>query len=160
MPGPGHTGPAVGKVSAVPAPEGQPRVRARARERGANSAPRRIQQANAWNGPQSASGHAALAVYVPDELLRAIAEQVAAALAPLVHQRQGEPYLDVGAAAQYLACGRQRIYDLVSAGRVEPMRDGRRLLFRPEDLDLYLQLATTDHPEQVLRADSGKSGDV
>jgi excisionase family DNA binding protein len=50
----------------------------------------------------------------------------------------GEPWLGVQDAAQYLACPVSRIYDLVSLGRLNPHRDGRRLLFRPGDLDAAL----------------------
>ena len=49
-----------------------------------------------------------------------------------------EPYLDVEGAAEYLAAPRSRIYELVERKRVTPYRDGRRLLFRPTDLDAAL----------------------
>jgi excisionase family DNA binding protein len=48
------------------------------------------------------------------------------------------PYLGVDEAADYLRCSRQRVYDLVHAGRLVPRRDGRRLLFHRDDLDAYL----------------------
>lgn len=49
-----------------------------------------------------------------------------------------EPWLDVAAAAVYLACSAKRIYDLVALGRLRCARDGRRLLFRREWLDAAL----------------------
>lgn len=48
-------------------------------------------------------------------------------------------WLDAAGAAEHLACSRDRIHDLVSLGKLRPGRDGRRLLFRREDLDAYLQ---------------------
>jgi excisionase family DNA binding protein len=49
-----------------------------------------------------------------------------------------EPYLAVEEAAEYLAAPKSRIYELVERGRLNPYRDGRRLLFRREDLDAVL----------------------
>src|SRR5436190_24164424 len=47
-------------------------------------------------------------------------------------------WLDVGAAAEYISAKRKRVYDLVSQGRLEPARDGSRLLFRRSWLAAYL----------------------
>jgi excisionase family DNA binding protein len=70
-----------------------------------------------------------------DELARLLAPRLAAH-APAA---SASPYEDVDGAAAYIrAGGRQRIYDLVYAGALTPVRDGRRLLFRREDLDEYL----------------------
>jgi len=73
---------------------------------------------------------------VPPELVDAIAERVVDLLAERSPaQAEPTPWLDVGAAACYLACETHRIYDLVSARRLRCARDGRRLLFRREWLD-------------------------
>lgn len=56
---------------------------------------------------------------------------------------QGEvsnPWLNAAEAASYLACSRDRVYDLVQLGKLEASRDGRRLLFRRADLDGYLRV--------------------
>jgi excisionase family DNA binding protein len=71
-----------------------------------------------------------LNVSLPPEFLEAVAQRAAEILA----ERQGEPvaddgYLDVDGAAAFLACGKGRIYDLVSARRIPVHRDGSRLLF-------------------------------
>ena len=50
-----------------------------------------------------------------------------------------EPWIDVAAAAEHLACKRQRIYDLVHADRIPHHRDGTRLLFRRSELDAWLE---------------------
>jgi excisionase family DNA binding protein len=42
-------------------------------------------------------------------------------------------------AAEYLGCSRDRIHDLVQLRKIEARRDGRRLLFRCEELDAYLE---------------------
>jgi excisionase family DNA binding protein len=79
----------------------------------------------------------ALAIDLPPELV----EQIAQRAANLVVERQptASPWLDADGAAAYLATGRDRIYDLVQLGKLDPCRDGRRLLFRPDDLDAYLE---------------------
>ncbi len=75
-----------------------------------------------------------LRIDFPDEL----AESIAARVAEMVRS-DPEPYLDVGAAAEYLACKPKRIYELKAAGRLAHFRDGTRLLFRREDLDAALR---------------------
>lgn len=84
-----------------------------------------------------------LALTVPDEALEAIAMRVAQLLQQHAEQNPQagdveEGWLGVQGAARYLACPVSRIYDLVSLGRLHPHRDGRRLLFRPRDLDAAL----------------------
>ena len=82
---------------------------------------------------------------VVNELVDAIAERVVDRLAERPPtQTEPTPWLDVGAAARYLACESHRIYDLVSAGRLHCARDGRRLLFRREWLDEALVDGSTD----------------
>ena len=82
----------------------------------------------------------ALRLDAPPTLIAALAHAVADEL-----ERRGttptspaSPYLDVTEAARYLRCKPQRLYDLVSAGSIEPSRDGKRLLFRRDALDGYL----------------------
>ena len=75
---------------------------------------------------------------IPDELVEQIAQRAAA----LVVEQQATaaaPWLDADAAADYLATSRGRIYDLVQLGKLQPHRDGRRLLFRRSGLDSYLE---------------------
>lgn len=81
----------------------------------------------------------------PPELVGAIAERMVDMLAERSAARaEPTPWLDVDAAARYLACERHRIYDLVSAGRLRCARDGRRLLFRREWLDAALIDGSTE----------------
>jgi excisionase family DNA binding protein len=77
-----------------------------------------------------------------DEQLDAIAERVAQLLADRQAPANANAgYLDTAAAAEYLSAPRSRIHDLVALGKLEPLRDGRRLLFRRSDLDRYLESA-------------------
>ena len=81
----------------------------------------------------------ALALTVPPALVEAVAVRVADLLAErLPAQRGPEPWLDVDAAAVYLACRPHRVYDIVAEGRLRCAKDGRRSLFRREWLDAYL----------------------
>jgi excisionase family DNA binding protein len=68
------------------------------------------------------------------------------ALAELVAARLGEraapappTWLGARGAAAHLVCSVGRIHDLVALGKLTPRRDGRRLLFRRDDLDAYLE---------------------
>ncbi len=77
------------------------------------------------------------ALPVPPALMDAIADRIAERLAERLPNRP-EPYLNVEQAAEYLAAPRSRVYELVERGVLIPHRDGRRLLFRVEDLDAAL----------------------
>ena len=81
-----------------------------------------------------------LALGVPAELVEAIASRTATILAEQLPAAP-EPYLDVDAAADYLACSRDRVYDLRRQG-LPHFKDGTRLLFRRDDLDAWLAPAT------------------
>ena len=92
-------------------------------------------------GPLEVAEHVSppLALEVPSALVEAVAQRVAGLLVErLPAQRGPEPWLDVDAAAEYLACRPHRVYDLVAEGRVRCAKDGRRSLFRREWLDVYL----------------------
>jgi len=79
-----------------------------------------------------------LRLQLTDEQLEQIAERVAGLLADR-SAPAADGYLSTEAAAEYLCCPRGRIHDLVQLGKLEPLRDGRRLLFRRADLDGYLE---------------------
>jgi excisionase family DNA binding protein len=49
------------------------------------------------------------------------------------------PWLDTRRAAEHLATSPARIHDLVALGKLTPRRDGRRLLFRRDHLDAYVE---------------------
>ena len=75
------------------------------------------------------------------EFLDALLERVAERAAELVLKRQAasaSPWLSTKAAADYIAAPVGRIHDLVQLRKLTPHRDGRRLLFRREELDAYL----------------------
>jgi excisionase family DNA binding protein len=72
-----------------------------------------------------------------DTLAERLAPRIARALGPTEHEMP--PWLNAEDAARYLACSRDRLYDLVQLQKLEPRRDGRRLLFRRADLDAYLE---------------------
>lgn len=78
-----------------------------------------------------------LKVTLSEEQLARIAER-AAALAP-DRQPPRSPWLNVVEAAEHLRCRKDRIYDLIALGRLQPRRDGRRVLLHRDDLDRYLE---------------------
>ncbi|HEY3971129.1 MAG TPA: helix-turn-helix domain-containing protein, partial [Solirubrobacteraceae bacterium] len=49
------------------------------------------------------------------------------------------PWLNVAEAAERLRCRKDRIYDLISLGKLHPRRDGRRVLLHRDDLDSYVE---------------------
>jgi hypothetical protein len=59
-----------------------------------------------------------LALPIPAEWLEAIAGRVAEILEERAPAENGSPHLNIAEAAEYLRCGRQRIYDLRSSGRL------------------------------------------
>jgi excisionase family DNA binding protein len=84
-----------------------------------------------------------LAQAVLDALDDTALDALAELLAPRLAARLGtpakvSPWLDASGSAEYLATTRARVYDLVQLGKLSPRRDGRRLLFRRDDLDRYL----------------------
>ncbi len=96
--------------------------------------------------PQASHGRAladrpepnGLALALPPALVEQIAERAAA----IVAERQppaASPWLNTQGAAEYLATGTDRIHDLVQLHKLHPRRDGRRLLFRRDDLDAYVE---------------------
>jgi excisionase family DNA binding protein len=105
----------------------------------------------------------ALALSIPFELVDSLARRVVELLTESgTFGAAPPPWLDVDQAAAYLACSRQRIYDLVSAGTLRPARDGRRVLFRREWLDEYVggchAVATrsaSPHSERLRGASAG-----
>lgn len=74
---------------------------------------------------------------IPPAIFEAFAARVAGLVTEALPQ-QPAPYLDVKEAAAYLACKPKRIYELKDQGRLAHYGDGRRLLFRHEDLDAAL----------------------
>ncbi len=70
-----------------------------------------------------------------EAIARRVAELIAAPAQPT------PAWVDARGAAVHLATSTARIYDLVQLRKLEPRRDGRRLLFRTEDLDAYLESA-------------------
>lgn len=82
-------------------------------------------------------------VDVPPELLGAVAELVVPLVLVELHasgaRRESEiEYLTVSEAAERLCAKRQRVYDLLSAGRLRRYKDGARVLVRRAELDSYL----------------------
>jgi excisionase family DNA binding protein len=80
----------------------------------------------------------ALLAELDDEALAELAERLVPLIAARLVPSGESPWLNAADAARHLACSRGRLYDLVQVGRLEPRRDGRRLLFRRDDLDAYL----------------------
>jgi excisionase family DNA binding protein len=89
---------------------------------------------------------AALTIALPDAVLDQIAQRVAQILTEATPESVDGGYLDVQGAADYLACGKDRIYALVSAREIPHHRDGRRLLFDPAELRAYVLAGGAKRP--------------
>jgi excisionase family DNA binding protein len=80
----------------------------------------------------------ALSLAFPPELVEAIAERAAEMLAerqrPAAHE-----LMSVDEAAELLRCRRQRVYDLLSQGRLPHLKDGARVLIRRAEILSYLE---------------------
>jgi hypothetical protein len=77
-------------------------------------------------------------------------DRLASLLAPRIGtgSQRPEPWLDAEGAAEHLACTPRRIYDLVARSESNHFpihRDGRRLLFKPSELDHWLTDCHSTH---------------
>ena len=78
-------------------------------------------------------------IEIPDTLVDALADAVAARLSPPTDTHT-TPWLNAEDAALYLGDAPvSRIHDLTQQRKLVPHRDGRRLLFHRDDLDAYLR---------------------
>jgi excisionase family DNA binding protein len=76
---------------------------------------------------------------LPDSLVETIAERAAALVLERLDGKAKQPeLLSVPEAAELLRCSRQRVYDLLSAGRLERLKDGSRVLVRRADVIAHL----------------------
>ena len=108
-----------------------PGVTSNTRAQGEHSEP------HARKGVTRGNQGSGLALAIPEELVEALAQRVADLLAE--RQPQAAPeLLTVDEVAAFLRCRRQRVYDLVSQGRLPHLKDGARLLLRRSDLLAYL----------------------
>jgi excisionase family DNA binding protein len=79
-----------------------------------------------------------LSVVVPPQVLDAIAQR-AAEIVGTHTPPEAAPYMTVEEAAEFLRCGRKRVYDLTSQRRLPYVKDGSRTLLRRVDLIAYLE---------------------
>ena len=90
-----------------------------------------------------AGGGVELSLSVPDELLTALAERVAAIALKRDESptAAASPWLDADAAATYIGLSRGQLYKLTAANAI-PVRKRRRgqgLRFRREELDAWIE---------------------
>ena len=78
------------------------------------------------------------------DALEALARRAAELVAEGLEQDQG--YMNVEQAAEFLACNRDRIYALTSAGRLPHHKDGSRLLFDRGELREYVKHGGAKRP--------------
>lgn len=77
---------------------------------------------------------------IPDELVDALAETVAEKVAAKL--REAAPpagFLNVEQAAEHLATTPKRVYELKEKQAIQPHFDGKRLLFRADQLSAYVE---------------------
>lgn len=79
-----------------------------------------------------------LEVELPDDFLEAIAARAADLVSERLESEPASPYLSIPEAAEYLRSSRQRVYDLLSSGRLTRFKDGARVLVSRVELDRYL----------------------
>lgn len=82
-----------------------------------------------------------LEIALPAEVLDQLAERAAAIVIEQLQEQAAapSPWMDVAAAAEYIAAPVSRIYALVSADRIPHHRDGSRLLFHRDELDAWIR---------------------
>ena len=84
-----------------------------------------------------------LSLHVPDELLRTLAELVAARVCELLPARVQSSWLDFEGAREYLHFSRDQMYKLTAARAIpfRKRRGGQGLLFHRDELDRWLETA-------------------
>lgn len=94
----------------------------------------------AWR-VQGIDGHMDARVRFECEIPPEVAEAIALRAAQLVESRVDEvgPWLTASEAADYLRCPVSRINAFTSARRIPVHRDGSRLLFGRNELDLWIE---------------------
>jgi excisionase family DNA binding protein len=79
-----------------------------------------------------------MALAIPDELVELVATRAAELLEERYRPAAPE-LLAAGEAATLMRCKRQRVYDLLSQGRLPYLKDGARVLIRRADVLAYLE---------------------
>lgn len=84
-----------------------------------------------------------VSLLVPDELLQALAELVAARVGEQLPTRVESRWLDFEGAREYLRFSRDQLYKLTAARAIpfRKRRGGQGLLFHRDELDRWLQAA-------------------
>jgi len=84
-----------------------------------------------------------LSLHVPQELLEALAELVAARVGARLPARAESPWLDFEGAREYLRFSRDQLYKLTAARAIpfRKKRGGQGLLFHRGELDRWLEAA-------------------
>ena len=82
---------------------------------------------------------AALSIEVPARVIEAVAQRAAEIVLDLLAREQHFPmYLSVPEAANLMRTKPQRVYDLLSSGRLTRFKDGRRVLVSRAEIETYL----------------------
>jgi excisionase family DNA binding protein len=79
-----------------------------------------------------------LEVVLTDEQLDAIAQRAAALILARAQPSPAGPYLSVDEAAELLRAKPQRVYDLLSSGRLTRRKDGSRVLVERAEIERML----------------------
>ena len=84
-----------------------------------------------------------LTLHIPQELLDALAELVAARVGEQLPTRVESPWFDFEGAREYLRFSRDQLYKLTAARAIpfRKRRGGQSLLFHRDELDRWLQQA-------------------
>ena len=90
-----------------------------------------------------------------DLLARRVAEIVVAGAPPT--PPPASTFLSVREASELLRACRQRIYDLLSDGRLTRHKDGSRVLIRRDEVDRYLRGETVGPAANAARGGNGRA---
>lgn len=80
----------------------------------------------------------ALVLTLSNELVELVKASVDARVDEIVRGFEQSPWLDAEGAAEYLCCPVSRIRKLTSARDLTVHRDGRRVLYRRDELDAFV----------------------
>jgi excisionase family DNA binding protein len=87
------------------------------------------------------ASQASVTLAVPREVLEALAQRAAAIVLErlAIETAPASEYLSVAEAAELIRAKPQRVYDLLSAGRLTRLKDGSRVLVNRAEIEAYLR---------------------
>jgi excisionase family DNA binding protein len=84
------------------------------------------------------TGTVAVTAVIPDTEINALETRITESLVERLQGLITSPWMNIAEAADYLACPKKRLYNLVGKGEIPHRKQNGRLLFSRSELDRWL----------------------